>query len=111
MSHTQNPCSGFSWRMQDASFWRASIMLTGTLAVALMLAALASGLVLLLLPVFVVGAVAYRVMGRPRQARRQEKAPYPESNIIEGEFVVISDEPANDRTPPLGEGPRRKPEP
>jgi hypothetical protein len=94
--------------MPRVALWRASIILTGALAVALTLAALAGGLVLLLLPVLAVGAVAYRVIGKQREGRWRKNAPHPDADVIEGEFVVIADEPANGETRPLNEEPRQR---
>jgi hypothetical protein len=96
MSHTHTTFNGFPLHIQRVPLWQASIILTGAVVVAATLAVLAGGLFLLLLPVFAVGAVTYRVVGRPRAGRRRENAPHPESDIIEGEFVVLSHEPAKE---------------
>jgi hypothetical protein len=103
MSHAHNPHNTFAWGAQPVPLWRASIILTSSLVVALTLGALASGVFLLLLPVFAISAVAYRIAGRGR-----ETAPRREPDIIEGEFVVISDEPGNGETRPLDEKPKQR---
>lgn len=103
MVHAHNPYNNFSWRAQPVPLWRASIILTSSLVIALILGALASGVFLLLLPVFAISAVAYRIAGQ-----RRENAPRREPDIIEGEFVVISDEPCNGETRPLDEKPKQR---
>lgn len=94
MSHTYTQ-SCFPLRMHRVPPWQAAIILTGALAITLTLAVLAGGLFLLLLPAFAVGFVIYRVSRRYRKHVER-----PDPDIIEGEYVVIADEPADDRTPP-----------
>lgn len=78
--------------------WQVAIILAGASAVAVALALLAGGLFLILLPVVLVGAVAYRFRGL-----RRASFPRRDPDIIEGEYVVVSDGPADDKASPLNE--------
>lgn len=81
--------------------WQVAIILAGTFAMAAALAVVASGLFLILLPMILVGVVAYRFLGL-----RRAGFPRPESDIIEGEYLVVSEVPADVKISPLNEAPR-----
>ncbi len=91
----------YTLRIRRMPTWQVAILLAGASAVAVALAVLASGLFLILLPVFLVGAVAYRFLGL-RRARLQRRDP----GIIDGEYMVVPGDPANDKASPLNAGRR-----
>lgn len=89
----------FMLRVGRVPFWRIAIVLAVAFVLALALAVLVSGLFLILLPVILIGAIAARFMGR-RVARTDR-------DVIEGEYEVIAEDLADDRTP-SDENPRDK---
>ena len=78
--------------------WKVAVILAGTFAMAATLAVVASWLFLILLPMVLVGVVAYRFLGL-RHARFPRRDP----GIIEGEYVVVSEDPADVKISPLNE--------
>lgn len=93
----------YTLRIRRLLPWQVAIILAGASAVAVALAVLASGLFLILLPVILVGAVAYRFLGL-----RRANFPRRNGDVIEGEYVVVSNGPAGDKASPLNEGRRDK---
>lgn len=83
----------FTLRVRRVPSWQIAFILAVAFAVAAAVAVVASGLFLLLLPVTLVGGVAGRFLrlGRAGVLRR-------DSDVIEGEYVVISDGPCDDKT-------------
>jgi hypothetical protein len=94
------------WRL---SGWQTALLLALAVAVVLAMAVVATTLVLVITPIVLVALVANRLLAG-RSARRDAASPAGRFQVIEGEYEIISSEPAADRPPPESGEDRRRPE-